>query len=136
MSIDLVEITSNEDASDWLLTDKVSSWPGNAADRAWRYLRQALERHDGPQTSFAYNKVVLETILGFERSQSPPPWLISLLEVNGHKSFISRRSAEQYLQIHHPEFLVRTYMRYEVLEAALDHVLAMLRKVSTMLGKV
>lgn len=71
-----------ETPSDWLLTDKVSSWPGTAADRGWRYLRQALERHDSPQTGYSYSKVTLETILGFDRSTHPPPWLIHILEVS------------------------------------------------------
>ena len=31
-------------SADWLLTDKVSSWPGSPAERGWRYLRQCLER--------------------------------------------------------------------------------------------
>ncbi|KAI0698869.1 nucleoporin Nup120/160-domain-containing protein [Cytidiella melzeri] len=104
------DLAFDENTSDWLLTDRISSWPGTAADRAWRYLRQALERHDGPPSSFAYNKVTLETVLSFDRSSSPPPWLISSLE-------------EQ-----HPEYLIRTYLRYEVLESALEYTLAILRK--------
>lgn len=70
-----------EDTSDWLLTDKVSSWPGTSADRGWRYLRQSLERHDGPDTDYKYSKMTLETILAFDRSSAPPPWLIHSLEV-------------------------------------------------------
>lgn len=78
---------SDEEAPDWLLTDKVSSWSGTAADRCWRYLRQALERHDGPRTNYAYTKVVLEVIIGFDRSSSPPPWLVQLLQVRDEMSF-------------------------------------------------
>lgn len=70
-----------EDNSDWLLTDKVSSWPGSPADRGWRYLRQSLERHDGSDTDYKYTKVTLETILSLQRTQPPPPWLIHSLEV-------------------------------------------------------
>ena len=70
-----------EDTSDWLLTDKVSSWPGTPTDRGWRYLRQALESHDGPETDFRYSKVTLETILEYDRSSPPPPWLVHTLEV-------------------------------------------------------
>ena len=33
-------------------------------------------------------------------------------------------------QEHHAEYLIRTCLRYEVLEAALDHTLAMMRRVS------
>ncbi|KAI0347005.1 hypothetical protein BDW22DRAFT_1367225 [Trametopsis cervina] len=109
------DLIYDEDGSDWLLTDKVSSWPGGAADRAWRYLRQALERHDGPETSFSYTRVTLETILGFDRSSNPPPWLVAVLEAK------------------HPEYLIRTYLRYEVLESALEHTLTMLRGADTRL---
>ena len=71
----------SEDTSDWLLTDKTSSWPGTPADQGWRYLRQSLERHDGHQTDYAYTKVVFETILSLDRRAAPPPWLIHILEV-------------------------------------------------------
>ncbi|KAJ7783415.1 hypothetical protein B0H14DRAFT_3585053 [Mycena olivaceomarginata] len=75
-----------EDNSDWLLTDKVSSWPGTAADRGWRYLRQSLERHDGPDTDYKYTKITLETILGLQRTSPPPPWLIHSLEADARLS--------------------------------------------------
>ncbi|TBU50494.1 nucleoporin Nup120/160-domain-containing protein [Dichomitus squalens] len=104
------ESVLSEDMSDWLLTDKVSSWPGTPAERGWRYLRQSLERHDGPQTDYRYSKVALETIVSFDRTSPPPPWLI-------HK-----------LEEHHPEYLIRTCLRYEVLEAALDYTLSMMRR--------
>ena len=68
-------------ASDWLLTDKVSSWPGSPADRGWRYLRQALDRHDTPETDFKYSKAVLEVLLSNNAGIPPPPWLIESLEV-------------------------------------------------------
>ncbi|KAI8984997.1 nucleoporin Nup120/160-domain-containing protein [Trametes punicea] len=100
----------SEDTSDWLLTDKVSSWPGTPAEKGWRYLRQSLERHDGPQTDFRYTKVALETIMAFDRTSPPPPWLIHTLEE------------------HHPEYLIRTCLRFEVLESALDHTLSMMRR--------
>ena len=70
------------DTSDWLLTDRVSSWPGTPADRGWRYLRQSLERHDGPDTDLKYTKTSLETILSYDRLTPPPPWLIQVLEVS------------------------------------------------------
>ncbi|KAI0363723.1 hypothetical protein BV20DRAFT_957701 [Pilatotrama ljubarskyi] len=100
----------SEDTSDWLLTDKVSSWPGTPAEKGWRYLRQSLERHDGPQTDYRYTKVALETIMAFDRTSPPPPWLIHTLEE------------------HHPEYLIRTCLRFEVLESALDHTLSMMRR--------
>ncbi|KAI0829349.1 nucleoporin Nup120/160-domain-containing protein [Trametes gibbosa] len=100
----------SEDTSDWLLTDKISSWPGTPAEKGWRYLRQSLERHDGPQTDYRYTKVALETIMAFDRSSPAPPWLIHTLEE------------------HHPEYLIRTCLRFEVLEAALGHTLSMMRR--------
>lgn len=71
-----------EDTSDWLLTDKTSSWPGSPVEKGWRYLRQSLERHDGPQTDRRYTKVALETIMNFDRTLPPPPWLMHTLEVS------------------------------------------------------
>ncbi|TFY70144.1 hypothetical protein EVG20_g2860 [Dentipellis fragilis] len=100
----------SEDTSDWLLTDKATSWPGTPADRGWRYLRQSLERHDSQATNFNYTKTVLETIIGFERDSSPPPWLVQTLEQN------------------HPEWLIRTCLRYEMFETALEQALALVRK--------
>lgn len=67
-------------ASDWLLTDKVSSWPGTPADRGWRYLRQCLERYDSADTDYSYSKAVLETLLSND-SSPPPPWLLQIVEV-------------------------------------------------------
>ncbi|KAJ6567297.1 hypothetical protein DFH09DRAFT_1156619 [Mycena vulgaris] len=77
-----------EDNSDWLLTDKISSWPGSPADRGWRYLRQSLERHDGPDTDYKYAKITLETILSLQRASPPPPWLIHSLEEHHHEYLI------------------------------------------------
>ncbi|CAL1702056.1 unnamed protein product [Somion occarium] len=100
----------SEDTSDWLLTDKASSWPGTYADRGWRYLRNSLEKHDGPHTDFSYSKVVFETLLAFDRSSTPPPWLV------------------QSLERHHPEFLIRAFLRYDLLEFALEQVLSLMHK--------
>ncbi|KAH7930039.1 hypothetical protein BV22DRAFT_1125203 [Leucogyrophana mollusca] len=99
------------DTSDWLLTDRVSSWPGTPADRGWRYLRLALERHDGPDTDYQYSKAALETILSFDRTSPPPPWLINSLEQ------------------HHHEYLIRTSLRFDILESAMEQTLSLIRKV-------
>ena len=69
-----------EDTSGWLLTDSASSWQGTPSDRGWRYLQQALKRHDGVETDYRYAKASLETILSAD-SLAPPPWLIDTLEV-------------------------------------------------------
>ncbi|GBE79204.1 hypothetical protein SCP_0204010 [Sparassis crispa] len=104
------EAVIGEDTSDWLLTDKVTSWPGTAADRGWRYLRESLERHDGPDTDYRYTKVTLETILELDRTSPPPQWLT------------------QSLEVHHPEYLIRTCLRYEMFEGALEHTLSLMRR--------
>ena len=69
-----------EDTSGWLLTDSASSWQGSPSDRGWRYLQQALKRHDGVETDHRYAKASLETMLSAD-SLAPPPWLIDTLEV-------------------------------------------------------
>ncbi|KAJ7781667.1 nucleoporin Nup120/160-domain-containing protein [Mycena metata] len=104
-----------EDNSDWLLTDKVSSWPGSPADRGWRYLRQSLERHDGPNTDYKYTKITLETILSLQRSS--PPWLISSLEE------------------HHHEYLIRANLRYENLDQCIAHTFSLIQKVDASLSR-
>ncbi|KAF7354945.1 hypothetical protein MSAN_01409400 [Mycena sanguinolenta] len=106
-----------EDNSDWLLTDKVSSWSGTPADRGWRYLRQSLERYDGPDTDYKYTKITLETILGLQRTSPPPPWLIHSLEE------------------HHPEYLIRVTLRYENIAACISHTLSMIQKADARLSR-
>lgn len=116
-----------EDTSDWLLTDKVSSWPGSPADRGWRYLRQSLERHDGPETDYRYFKVTLETILSMQRSTPPPPWLIRTLEVR-----FPGVPTVFFMIIHkenHPEYLIRTSLRYENFDQAIGYTLSLIRRV-------
>ena len=81
-----------EDTSGWLLTDNGSSWQGTPSDRGWRYLQQALKRHDGGETDHRYAKASLETILSAE-SLAPPPWLIDILEVMQYLPNINRESA-------------------------------------------
>ncbi|TFY82965.1 hypothetical protein EWM64_g1046 [Hericium alpestre] len=107
----------SEDTSDWLLTDKATSWPGTPADRGWRYLRQALERYDSQATDFKYTKAVFQTVLGYDRSSMPPPWLV--------------RSLEE----HHSEWLIRTCLRYEMFEMALEQTKAMIRAADARLAQ-
>jgi nuclear pore complex protein Nup160 len=76
----LICLSRLEDTSGWLLTDSASSWQGTPSDRGWRYLQQALKRHDGVETDHRYAKASLETILSAD-SLAPPPWLIDTLEV-------------------------------------------------------
>lgn len=115
--------------SDWLLTDKVSSWTGTHASRSWRYLRLCLERHDGAETDYRYTKVTLETILAFDRSNLPPPWLIQSLAVRSSRLLRVYDWLTYVTQEHHPEYLIRTSLRYDVIEQALEHTMSLLRKV-------
>ena len=93
------------------MTDKATSWAGTWTARAWRYIREALTRHDGPATDYDYAKVVFETICGLERGSAPPPWLVQTLET------------------HHPEWLIRTAMRFDMLDFALEQTLKLFRAV-------
>ncbi|KAI6004184.1 nucleoporin Nup120/160-domain-containing protein [Pisolithus albus] len=106
-----------EDASDWLLTDNAASWPGSPADRGWRYLKLALERHDGPETDYRYSKATLEAIFAHDRSFSPPPWLVRVLED------------------YHHEYLVRTSLKFDALESALEHTLSLIRQAESKLSR-
>jgi hypothetical protein len=82
--VDLILDTSvtNENLSNWLLSDKVTSWPGTPADRGWRFLHQSLERYDGSVTGWRYHLAALRIILAYNRSAAPPPWLETTLEVS------------------------------------------------------
>ncbi|KAF7433113.1 hypothetical protein PC9H_005061 [Pleurotus ostreatus] len=106
-----------EDTTDWLLTDQVSTWTGTPADRGWRHLRQSLDRHDGIDTDFKYSKTVLDTILSFEKASTAPPWLIRSLEENCH------------------EHLIRTYLRYESIGDAVASTLSLIHKADAQLGR-
>ncbi|KAK1217352.1 hypothetical protein PQX77_019987 [Marasmius sp. AFHP31] len=110
------EVVVQEDTSDWLLTDKVSSWPGSPADRGWRYLRESLKRHDGFETEHKYTKIALETVLSFQ-SSPPPPWLIQALEE------------------HHHDYLIRVSLRFGNLDQAIDHILSLVRKTDSQLAR-
>lgn len=114
------------DTSDWLLTDRVSSWPGTTADRAWRYLRQSLERHDNAGTDYKYSKATLETILSYDRFSPPPPWLLNILEVCA--TVLSYYFVPKQNQEYHHEYLIRTSLRYEVVEEALERTLSLIKK--------
>ncbi|KAJ3777455.1 nucleoporin Nup120/160-domain-containing protein [Lentinula raphanica] len=109
------DLVLQEDTSDWLLTDNVSTWPGSPADKGWRYLREALNRHDGVDTDYKYSKIALETILNYQ--SSPPPWLIQVLEE------------------YHPEYIIRINLRYGNLEQAVDHTLSLIRKIDRRLAR-
>jgi len=74
--------TRCREEADWLYAANVPSWAGaSVGDRAWRFLRQSLERSNGPTTDWEYWKVVYE-VLVTNQKERPPKWLISVLEVS------------------------------------------------------
>jgi len=94
----------------WLLTDQVSGWEGSNIQRAWKLLRTELEKHDTLENDWAYHKAVLTRILDQDRFSRVPAWLVKFFE------------DEQ------PEFLVRTSLKYGLVEQALRYCLSMIRK--------
>ena len=110
----------------------MTSWAGKSSDRGWRYLRQSLERHDGPDTDMRYSKAVFETITGLERASTPPPWLIHRLEVMALllcHYFPKILPSVLENKDHDPEWLIRACMRFELLELALELTLSLIHKV-------
>ncbi|KAG6813445.1 hypothetical protein H0H92_010779 [Tricholoma furcatifolium] len=106
-----------EDTSDWLLTDSLSSWSGTPVERGWRYLRRSLQQYDNADTDYKYSKTALEMILGADRTSSPPPWLI------------------QKLEEHHHEFLIRISLKYDNVDAAIEHTLSLIKKSDSRLAR-
>ncbi|GJJ16272.1 hypothetical protein Clacol_010568 [Clathrus columnatus] len=99
-----------EDGTTWLHSEKVSSWPGSPIERGWRYLRTALEQYDSSNNEYAYRKAVSERILEFDRSNSLPSWLVLFFQDN------------------QPEFLIRMFLRFELICEALEYSLSLVRK--------
>ncbi|TFK29339.1 hypothetical protein FA15DRAFT_610509 [Coprinopsis marcescibilis] len=103
--------------SDWLLTDNASTWIGSPSDRGWKFLRQSLSVHDGPDTDYRYAKAAFETVLSIDRGSPPPPWL------------------EQILENHHPECLIRLALRYDNIDDAVSYSLSLLKKSDARLAR-
>lgn len=95
----------------WLLGDHVSSWEGSNIQRAWRLLRTALEKHDTLENGWAYRKAVFTRILDLDRLGRVPAWLIKFFEDE------------------EPEYLIRTQLKYGLVEQALQYSLNLIRKV-------
>jgi hypothetical protein len=138
--LDVRELTqasgnSQDDSSDWLITDNVASWTGTPADQGWRFLRQSLERQDSAEIDYKYAKVTLDTILAFGQSSLVPPWLVQSLEVRLLLIFFKTDCIKNtffLFQVHNPEYLIRTFLRYDDLQSALEQSLSMMRKVCTL----
>jgi hypothetical protein len=92
-------------------------------------LRQALERHDNAETDYQYTKVTFETIMAVGGSSFLPPWLVHSLEVSNDPVHVACTQINRAGQEHHPEYLIRTCLRYEAFQLALEHTLSLIRKV-------
>lgn len=95
----------------WLLGDQVSSWEGSNIQRAWSLLRAALEKHDSLENGWAYRKAVFARILDLDRLSRVPTWLIKFFEDE------------------EPEYLIRSSLKYGLVEQSLQYCLSMVRKV-------
>jgi hypothetical protein len=100
-----------DDAAEWLRTERVMSWPGTVVERGWRYLRVTLEQHDETEREYAYRRAAVETMLEHERTRALPSWLIT------------------FFSEHQPEYLIRTCLRFDLINDALEHSLALVKKV-------
>ncbi|PFH52564.1 hypothetical protein AMATHDRAFT_74048 [Amanita thiersii Skay4041] len=101
---------ATQDVAEWLYADKAVSWSGPIADRGWKYLRNVVALHDSKETDYKYTKAIFETLLAHDRKSPPPPWITRILEE------------------YHPEFLIRTSLRYENYADAVGYSLSITRK--------
>ena len=97
--------------------DSASSWHGSVAERAWNYLRVALEKHDKiERTHGKYRVAILEHLLELDRSfDGIPSWLLS--------TFASHLAPE----------LIRIYYKYDLLNDALNTCVRVLEQANSKL---
>ncbi|KZT55332.1 hypothetical protein CALCODRAFT_484882 [Calocera cornea HHB12733] len=101
------------DVAPWLeaASERTAYWDGTVSEKAWRYLRESLNRYDQAGTGYRYHKDVLEAILNYNRHNRIPNWL------------------SKFFEEHHPEYLIRMLLRYGLVEDAATHTMTMIRKV-------
>lgn len=80
-------------------------------ERGWRYLRVMLEQHDTATSEYAYRRAAMETMLEHERTRALPSWLVD------------------FFCEHLPEYLIRTCLRFDLINDALEHSLVLVKKV-------
>ncbi|KIJ26033.1 hypothetical protein M422DRAFT_236708 [Sphaerobolus stellatus SS14] len=105
-------------SSEWLHSERVSSWPGTPIERGWRYLRISLEQHDTAAKDYAYRKAVVEKMLEFDRDGALPSWLV------------------KFFQEHEPEYLVRTCLRFDLVREAVEYSLDLVKKANAPLSRL
>ncbi|KAH7103030.1 nucleoporin Nup120/160-domain-containing protein [Auriculariales sp. MPI-PUGE-AT-0066] len=108
-------LIAGDESWDWLLSDEVEPSPGTLAQKAWRYVELALERHDVPGKNFPYRKAVLEGVLDQDRCDCIPSWLSKFFEDN------------------QPDYLIRTWLKYGYLLRALETSLKLVRTANSTL---
>ncbi|KAF8314772.1 hypothetical protein DL93DRAFT_2167187 [Clavulina sp. PMI_390] len=96
----------------WLMGDRMLGWEGTNIQRAWRLLRTMLDAHDSLGNGWAYRKAVLARILEIDRHSRVPSWLVDFFEEE------------------EPEYLIRSQLKYGLVEEALRYTLNMVRKAS------
>ncbi|KAJ3290184.1 hypothetical protein HK104_006963 [Borealophlyctis nickersoniae] len=92
--------------------DPPASWEGSESDRAWRLLQKWLDLHDTKATGYAYHRVVMEKMLSLNRDAGVPVWLIS------------------FYRKHHPEDLIRTYLKYGLVKDAAQFAVEYIERVT------
>ena len=74
-------------------------------------MRVTLEQHDTAENEYAYRKATVEKILEFDRTGALPSWLVKFFEE------------------HQPEYLIRTCMRFGLVDDAIEYSLELVKKV-------
>lgn len=80
-------------------------------ERGWRYLRVSLEQHDTAENEYTYRRAALEKMLEQNRTRALPSWLIA------------------FFSEHQPEYLIRTCLRFDLVNDAIEHTLGLVKKV-------
>ena len=83
--ISIFTFFSESELGEWILLDEVaSSWHGSISERAWNYLRGALDKHDSlDRTHGKYRIAILENIFEQDRTfDVVPSWLLSMFAVS------------------------------------------------------
>ncbi|EJU06460.1 hypothetical protein DACRYDRAFT_113162 [Dacryopinax primogenitus] len=93
-----------------LASERIGSWDGSIGEKAWRYLRECLERYDLPGTGYRYYKDVLEAMLAYNRHNRVPNWL------------------SKFFEDHQPEHLIRTFLRYGLVQDAVAYTITLIQK--------
>jgi hypothetical protein len=78
----LILVFRADGSFDWLLSDDIEPGSGTLAQRGWRYVELALQRHDIQESNYPYHKAVLEGVLEFDRCDCVPSWLSKFFEVS------------------------------------------------------